>query len=211
MEFFYKCPKCNDNSYADIIPAIGRMLECPYCKNIFPFSADRLVGEGDKYGPKKYYSQAELTKLLADSDKPPIAPKAAPIFETEKSVEQRKETINEVVADVPVDEASFGTKSIKSETKTLEKIEEQTTDPNKDTEAAIEETSFAFKSNECAINKHNQSKQQTTVHSKDAVSKLSVDEIHFADKTAEGSVIKQDQAEEQKIDAVNDIIADVSA
>lgn len=114
MEYFYKCPKCNDHSYADIIPLIGRYLKCPYCQNVFQFSSDRLVGEGDKYGPKKYYSEAEIAKLLQDSIKATIEADvsetdAPPVLEYKQSEQQNIQNIDAAKDVIAVAEVSAET------------------------------------------------------------------------------------------------------
>ena len=67
MEKIFKCPKCGELSYENVIPAIGRHLLCPYCETKFNFEFKHLIGEGSQYGLSRRYSEAELAKLVSES------------------------------------------------------------------------------------------------------------------------------------------------
>lgn len=67
MENIFKCPKCGELSYENVIPAIGRHLLCPYCETKFNFEFKHLIGEGSQYGLSRRYSEAELAKLVSES------------------------------------------------------------------------------------------------------------------------------------------------
>jgi transcription elongation factor Elf1 len=67
MEKIFKCPKCGELSYENVIPAIGRHLLCPYCETKFNFEFKHLIGEGSQYGLSRRYSEAELAKLVSET------------------------------------------------------------------------------------------------------------------------------------------------
>ena len=189
MEYFYKCPKCNDSSYADIIPSIGRLLECPYCKNVFPFSSDRLVGEGTKYGPVKYYSEEELTKLLHNVNN-------TTIVETKIQASDSNQYKQEAQGSVKEETEESKTEKIASEHTPVEisdnpKIGESATDSSKQTPSddLLPSTASA---NVTASNL-NQSEQKPAEIVKDIVGKTPIAEANFTSSSVKTTDIKSNE------------------
>jgi hypothetical protein len=103
MEKIFKCPKCGELSYENVIPAIGRHLLCPYCETKFNFEFKHLIGEGSQYGLSRRYSEAELAKLVSETlvvakEEPA---KEEPAKEEAPAKTQEPEAVTVAVAETP--------------------------------------------------------------------------------------------------------------
>ena len=106
MENFFKCPKCEDLSYENFIPNIGRHLLCPYCKTKFSFEPKHLIGKGTKLGLVKRYSEVELNQLFSTTFKNTEAPVAEEPQEETSPEPPKAEAVEVAVSELPKEDTT---------------------------------------------------------------------------------------------------------